>query len=100
MAAQPRGCKPCRDSELREGKRGRRGKDSQEEAQQGKQVDTWRQEDEDMFRHHEKVLKHRSNRKGCKRSTRSEAEEEGSGKADVIIFQPPTKKAKEDTVGH
>jgi hypothetical protein len=38
--------------------------------------------------------------RGSKRSTRSEAEEEGSDKAEVRLVQPPEKRAKKATEGH
>ena len=53
-----------------------------------------------VFRCYKRVRKRKEGRGGSKRSARSEAEEGDAGKTDVRIYQPPVKKAKEDTASH
>ena len=53
-----------------------------------------------VFGCYERVRKRKEDRRCSKRSARLEAKEEGAGKTDVRIYQPPVKKAKEDTASH
>ena len=53
-----------------------------------------------LLGHYQDVRENTNNKKGSKRSAKSEAEEEGSGETDVRIYQPPAKRTKEDTQSH
>ena len=53
-----------------------------------------------VFGCYDRVQKRKVDRRGSKRSARSEEEDEGDGKTGVRIYQPTVNKAKEDTASH